>query len=61
MRDPKRIDEFCQRLAEAWKNVPDWRFWQVVHNVETFAIKHDPFYMEDDVAIETIEEYLKGY
>ena len=26
VRDPKRIDKFCWRLAEAWKKVPDWRF-----------------------------------
>lgn len=61
MRDPKRIDEFCQRLAEAWKNVPDLRFFQVIDNIQRFALRSDGFYIEDDRAIEEIEKYLKGY
>ena len=29
MRDPERIDKFCERLAKAWENYPDWRFGQL--------------------------------
>ena len=61
MRDPKRIDEFCQRLAEAWRNHSDWRFFQLIDNVQHFALKSDGFYIEDDKAIEEIEKYLRGY
>ena len=33
MRDPKRIDEFCDLLKELWKRVPDWRFGQLISNL----------------------------
>lgn len=33
MRDPKRIDEFCDLLKEIWKRVPDWRFGQLISNL----------------------------
>jgi len=56
MRDPERIDVFCQKLAELWHKVPDWRFGQLVCN----TLGYDPFYVEDDVAIEKIKEFLKG-
>ena len=61
MRDPKRIDEFCRRLAEAWKNVPDWRFGQVIENLKRAIGIEDIFYIEDDKMIEYIESYLRGY
>ena len=61
MRDINRIDIFCKRLAEAWKNKSDWRFFQVISNIQRFALQSDGFYIEDDKAIETIEEYLRGY
>lgn len=32
MRDPNRIQKFCDRLAQAWRNVPDWRFGQLMVN-----------------------------
>ena len=33
MRDPKRIDKFCDLLKEIWKRVPDWRFAQSISNL----------------------------
>ena len=33
MRDPKRIDKFCDLLKEIWKRVPDWRFGQLISNL----------------------------
>ena len=33
MRDPKRIDEFCDLLKKIWKLVPDWRFGQLISNL----------------------------
>ena len=61
MRDPKRIDKFCWRLAEAWKKVPDWRFGQLMSNIlgEYYSqTKMDPFFVEDDEFIEFIEKLM---
>lgn len=60
MRDPNRIDKFCGRLAKAWKNVPDWRFGQLMSNLlsEYYEqTKLDPFFPEDDEMIEFIEKF----
>ena len=57
MRDPKRIDDFCRRLATCWKMVPDWRFGQLIMNVFG-AYGRDPFFPEDDKMIQFIEEYF---
>lgn len=61
MRNPERIDEFCDRLAAAWHNVPDWRFGQFISNVlGAYQTEHgDIFFPEDDVMIEFIESYFK--
>ena len=59
MRDPKRIDKFCQRLAICWKMVPDWRFGQFMMNVfgKMASEGKDPFFPEDDEVIKYIEKY----
>lgn len=59
MRDPKRIDKFCQRLAICWKMVPDWRFGQLMMNVFGKMANEgkDPFFPEDDEVIKYIEKY----
>ena len=56
MRDPKRIDKFCWRLAEAWKKVPDWRFGQLMVNC-LGSMDTDPFFPEDDEMIQYIEKF----
>lgn len=43
MRDPMRIDKFCQRLAAVWKTVPDWRFGQLMVNLFR-RMQKDPFF-----------------
>lgn len=61
MRDPKRIDRFCWRLAEAWKKVTDWRFGQLMSNIlgEYYSqTKMDPFFVEDDEFMEFIEKLM---
>ncbi len=56
MRDPNRIDEFCERLAKTWKkNEPDWRFGQLFMNLPW---QRDPFFIEDDKMIQFIENTL---
>jgi len=60
MRNPKRIRTFCNRLAAAWENLPDWRFGQLMTNVfgEMSYDGCDPFFPEDDEMIKYIEEYV---
>ena len=60
MRNPKRIDEFCSRLASAWHRLPDWRFGQLMMNClgEMQATGRDPFFPEEDEMIEWIEKYV---
>lgn len=59
MRDPKRIDKFCQRLAVCWKMMPDWRFGQLMINAlgKMRADGKDPFFQEDDEMIEFLEKF----
>ena len=58
MRDPNRISDFCNRLAAAWGKLPDWRFFQLITNL---PFERDPFYMEDDEAIEFIEAAVEKW
>lgn len=56
MRNPDRLDSFYDELKKIHKEkVPDWRFTQLIHNV-FFGI--DPYYMEEDKAIEHIKKYF---
>lgn len=57
-RDINRIDMFCKRLAEAWKKYPDYRFGQMIKNVEETISPHTIFYVEDDEMIEMIEAHM---
>lgn len=57
MRDPKRIQTFCNRLARAWEMVPDWRFGQLMVNA-LGEMNRDPFFPEDDEMIQHIENYV---
>lgn len=62
MRDPKRIDDFCDRLKEIWKQVPDWRFGQFIVNTigeVSNRTKQDIFFLEEDEMIQTLEEMFK--
>jgi hypothetical protein len=62
MRDPKRIDKFCDELKVIWRRVPDWRFGQLMSNMlgEFVAkTKQDIFFPEDDVIMEFFKEYMK--
>ena len=58
MRDPKRIEKFCTRLAKIWHMVPDWRFGQLIFNAFS-EMKMDPFYKEDEDMLEYLENYVK--
>ena len=58
MRDPKRIYDFCNKLAAIWMTqCPDWRFGQLISNV--FATcTFDPFFYEEDDIMKLFEEYF---
>lgn len=58
MRDPERIEKFCADLAEVWKNVPDWRFGQLIMNVFGFEGRPDVFYAEDDRILKHFQDYF---
>lgn len=58
MRKPERIDEFCKRLAEIWKDkCPDWRFGQLMVNVLN-SQPRDPFFYEEDEMIKVFEDFF---
>ena len=58
MRDPKRIDKFCNELASLWHKVPDWRFGQFLCNV--FGdYQRDLFFPEDDELMKHMKDYFK--
>lgn len=62
MRDPKRIRNFCNQLADVWETMPDIRFGQLM---ETVWLKMDipAFYAEDDVMLGAIKRagYLMAH
>lgn len=57
MRDPKRIRDFCDRLADIWESqCPDWRFGQLINNV--FG-GNDHFYTEEEDMMQMFERHFK--
>lgn len=58
MRDPERIDEFCNELAKIWHQHSDMRFGQFMMNVlGEMGFKHgDPFFWEEDRFMEYLKE-----
>lgn len=57
MRDIDRINKVTARLAELWKTVPDWRFMQLIDNLQMW-VGNDMFYYEDDRFIDVLEKFL---
>lgn len=54
MRDKKRIKSFLEELQNIWEQVPDWRFFQLVCNIQR-GLGSDGFYLEDDDALARIK------
>ena len=64
MRDPNRIDEFCDELKELWHKVPDLRFGQLMSNVLGAVYTktgHDPFYIEDTEMLSSLKKILNEW
>ena len=60
MRNPKRIDEFCNELKEMWHRVPDWRFGQLMSNFLGFVSQEtgkDIWFIEEPEMIEFVKIY----
>ena len=58
MRDINRIDKFCAELVKYWKQVPDWRFGQLIVNV-LGTCKRDPFFYEEEEMLKIFEDFFK--
>ena len=62
MRDINRIDGFCDDLKGIWKQVPDWRFMQLMSNFFRYSFGEngrDPYFMEEERALEDLKAFLK--
>lgn len=64
MRDPNRIDKFCDELKTIWHQVPDWRFGQLMENMLSARLQavQNPngcFYTEDEELFAFFESYMK--
>lgn len=59
MRDPNRIDIYMERLGNAWKDYPDFRFGQLLINLLGSVQKEvgmDLFFVEDEEFFTTFEK-----
>lgn len=63
MRDVQRIKPMCEKLAESWEKVPDWRLGQLMVNICTaYRYTHngtDPFFIEDAEFLDFISDCLE--
>lgn len=62
MRDPNRIDKFCNQLKEVWHQVPDWRFGQLMCNLigeYQATTGRDPFFPEEDEMMDFFRSFMK--
>ena len=63
MRDPNRIDKFCDELKTIWHQVPDWRFGQLMENMLSVRLQavQNPngfFYTEDEELFAFFKSYM---
>lgn len=64
MRNPERIDKFCDELKLLWHKAPDWRFGQLMSNALGAVYKRtncDPFYMEDTEMLSALKELFEEW
>ena len=57
MRDPERIRPMLDELEKLWRQYPDLRLGQLLLITAT-AARVTPFYIEDDVLLETVRKKL---
>lgn len=60
MRDPNRIKITLEKIEEIWVKHPDLRLGQLLNWIySTHPKKVDPFYIEDDILIDLIENLTR--
>lgn len=57
MRDIERIDKILEAVGKEWKKVPDWRFGQLLCNLQRF-VNNDMFYVEDEDFVKVLQKYF---
>ena len=58
MRDEKRLDNFYAEIARIHKKYfPDWRFGQLICNIQRTR-GNDLFYFEEDDFLDLLKEYV---
>lgn len=61
MRNPNHLYEFYDKLrAIHMTQFPDMRFGQLMYNLWEFNGRKDPFFIEDDKALELLEKFASG-
>jgi len=58
MRDPKRMKIILTELEKVWNKVPDQRLGQLIKNITYSKDGDNLFYIEDDIMLKLIKEYL---
>ncbi len=58
MRNPDRIKPFLETVEELWNKYPDWRFMQLICNLQRY-LGTDGFYYEDDKMREILEAMIE--
>lgn len=69
MRDPARIQRIMNKLTTVWSDMPDLRFWQLLHAIRYIKNKdingvlyvEDIFYYEDNRLEKCLDDYLLTY
>ena len=57
MRDESRIDKTLEMVGKIWKQVPDWRFMQMICNLQRF-MGSDGFYLEEERFVTKLNEFV---
>ena len=61
MRNPNRIRPLLDALATAWEKYPDLRLGQLLENANTEKTNIPLFYVEDEILIRAVENYVNEF
>ena len=60
MRDPYRIARILGLINTLWRNNPDWRLMQFLHNV-IGSCESDHFHLEDDILEDRLNRAVREW
>lgn len=61
MRDIDRIPKFLTKFQKVWQDkFPDWRFGQLIVNLQRFY-GEDMFYLEEDDFLKVLMEFVRAH